>query len=68
MNLKRKHHSFTTAKAVIAMLGTAMFTVACSTVYDDKTVYNDIEIPFHDDFRTDTELTESCRLNKRGAY
>lgn len=54
MNLKRKHHSFTTAKAVIAMLGTAMFTVACSTVYDDKTVYNDIEIPFHDDFRTDT--------------
>ena len=48
MNLKRKHHSFTTAKAVIAMLGTAMFTVACSTVYDDKTVYNDIEVPFHD--------------------
>ena len=30
------------------MLGTAMFTVACSTVYDDKTVYNDIEVPFHD--------------------
>ena len=55
MNDKKKRTKEMTRKGVWALLCVAMLLpVACETVYEDETVYNDIEIPFKDDFRTDT--------------
>ena len=55
-------------KGVWALLCAAMLLpVACETVYEDETVYNDIEIPFTDDFRTDTVPTWRKRPRRRSS-
>ena len=54
MNDKTRTKDMTRKGLWVLLCAAMLLPVACSTVYEDETAYNDIEIPFKDDFRTDT--------------
>ena len=53
MNDKKMTKSMILKGVTAAICITAILLAGCSTVYEEKMVYNNIEIPFKNDFPTD---------------
>lgn len=61
MNDKKMTKSMILKGVTAAICITAILLAGCSTVYEEKMVYNNIEIPFKNDFPTDTVTYDKLR-------
>ncbi len=67
--MKQKKHRKIPALAAGTTLVAAMTLMAsCSTDYEDKIVYNDIQQPFQQDFKKDTVVFDKLPARVRQAH